>query len=302
MYRYKFLYKGGKIIIQKLDKEPKVEFGIEELSTLTEEEQLHVVGYMKFIANMAIFNEMSRLKGCFSDPDLPLIDVITNPKVDFRLSGEFLNTILGSFVDILKARIITSNSYHTVYDYETSVNDKFWEADQEEIKNQVKILYPIMLNKPQDVESLFNNISFELQKLRFFNSMIKYNMLFELEYDPSEWFQKVFDHCNKMILLILTQYAEEGHTKRKNKDYEVTENYPQDYTSQKSVFELHFWYAKTTKHTTNQAMGGSMTEASYNDQEETKTRIDHETINDILTETLTIFHSLVEIRHKYLCA
>lgn len=302
MYRYRFLYKDGKIIVQKLDKEPKVEVGIEEINTFTQEEQLHLIGYMKFIANMAIFNEMSRLKGCFSDPDLPLIDVVTNPKVDFRLSGEFLNTILESFIDILKARIMTSNSYHTVFEYETSVNDKFWEADQPVIKDQVKVLYPIMLNKAQDVESLFTNISFELQRLRFFSSMIKYNMLFELEYDPDEWLQKVFDHCNKMILLVLTQYAEEGHSKRKNKDYEVTENYPQDYTSQKSVFELHFWYAKTAKHQSNQAMSGAVTEASYSENGESKIRIDQETINNIISETLTIFHYLAEIRHKYLSA
>ena len=299
--RYKFIYKDSKIYIQKQGVAPVPEYPIEDFHTLPEDEQKFIIHYMKFIANMADLNVMPWLKPrCIGDDNLPLLEFVTNKNIAYRLSSEFLNTILKSFDNASRSWMITSNSFHSVFSPQNNIKDNFWEADVKDVKEQVTTLYPIMIERSQSIESMHSNISFEIQKMRFFNAMLKHNLLFENELDPTEWIPKVFDHCNKMILLVLSQYAAEEQTKKKQRTYEVTESYPQDYTSQKSVYELHFWYRKAT--TLGTDLFNEYGDDTNQDTDKGYEKLDKETIKTIITEAIGTFHFLVEIRHKYLCA
>ena len=217
--RYKFIYKDSKIYIQKQGVAPVPEYPIEDFHTLPEDEQKFIIHYMKFIANMADLNVMPWLKPrCIGDDNLPLLEFVTNKNIAYRLSSEFLNTILKSFDNASRSWMITSNSFHSVFSPQNNIKDNFWEADVKDVKEQVTTLYPIMIERSQSIESMHSNISFEIQKMRFFNAMLKHNLLFENELDPTEWIPKVFDHCNKMILLVLSQYAAEEQTKKKTEN------------------------------------------------------------------------------------
>ena len=175
---------------------------------------------------------------------MPLIDVVTNNSLDFNLRSQFLNVILNSFENSVRHKTIHSNNYNHIDQPAKSIGDEFWEIKDEEVHKQVHQLYSLMLNKSQLMEDMYKNISFEIQKQRFFNSMLKHNLFFEFEFDSEEWIYKAFDHCLKMMYLCLAKYSTSSQNKQRNRTYEVTENYPQDYTSQRSVFDLHFWFRK----------------------------------------------------------
>ena len=159
-----------------------------------------------------------------------------------------------------------------------------------------------MIEKSQDIGDIYNNISFEIQKQRFFNSMLNYNLFFELQYDPEEWIYKVFDHCMKMILLCLAHNTAESHSKMRNRTFEVNENYQLDYPSQKSVFHLHFWFKKTiAKGYNSSALDHFDPTLSINDEGGKKNVFVKPVMMKIIEEALKTLHYLVEIRHKFLC-
>lgn len=232
-----------------------------------------------------------------------MIDFVTNPSVEFKLASEFLNIAIRSLESSLRHQTIQSNSIHSLFEYEKIFTDRFWKEADGKVIDNIKILYPLMV-KSQSLEDIHQNISFEIQRMMFFNSMLKHNMFFKMNYNIDEWLQILFDHCNKLILLVLIQISEDGQGSRKSRNYEVTENYTQDYTSQKTVFELHFWYTKTTNQSIEafdtSVLHGS--ESKNKKKNEDKNKLSKDSIEAILTETLSAFHYLVELRHKYLCA
>ena len=243
--RFFFRYKEHKIFIEKLGSSPIELTPIENYDSLPEKDKAYIVDYMSLMATLAECDIMPWIEPIFCDDGFPHINIVTDTNLDFNLRSQFLNLILNSFINVFKGRLINSNSYFDITHKENNIGDEFWEIQHENAKNQIKEIYPIMINKSQIVEDMYGNISFEIQKQRFFNTMFKYNMFFELNYDPEEWTQKIFDHCLKLILLCLAHNTIDAHSKKRNRTYEVNENYPLDYPAQKSVFHLHFWFKRT---------------------------------------------------------
>lgn len=227
---------------------------------------------------------------------MPLLNFVTDTSIDFNLRSQFLNVILMSFVNSLRNRTITSNSFHRAYEIEKTIKDDFWEVKTEEPHIHVDTIYPIMIKMDQRIDNMSMNFSLELQKMRFFNSMFKYNMFFDHEFDPDEWMFKVFDHCMKIIVIIITKYSKKLQEKKKHKEYEVTENFPQEYTSQRSVFDLHFWFRKVV----NREVKGKENE-DENIKIDESNSLSNRQVNEIMKEALEILHYYVEFRHKYLC-
>ena len=90
-----------------------------------------------------------------------------------------------------------------------------------------------------------------------------------------------------MILLAMLESFTKLQSSKTQMSYEVTENFPQDYSSQRSVFDLHFWFRTVI----NKADNTSENQDKHNEA----------SINDkILTESFEILHYFVELRHKYL--
>ena len=202
--------------------------------------------------------------------------------------------LLQSFKNSLRSQTITSNSVHSVYEEQSTLKDPSWETPKTEALSQVKVLFPIMMDTSQKFEDMQNNLSFEIQKMRFFNSLFKYNLFFELGLDVQEWTDKVFEHCCKMILLAVSSNLKTDTQSQIHRKYEITENFSQEFTSQKSVFDLHFWYKRVI---------GREANTTFHNSEETKSEaIDETTSNTILTQAFRTLHYFVEVRHKYLCA
>ena len=106
----------------------------------------------------------------------------------------------------------------------------------------------------------------------------------------------------KLILLCLAHNTSEAHSKKRNRTYEVNENYPLDYPAQKSVFHLHFWFKKTLERN-NDPLSSDVfdTDTSEMDKNEERHVLTKPVINKIMQEALSTLHYLVEIRHKSLC-
>lgn len=294
---FKFRYEDNKILIERTGPGEVCKYPLNQFNTFSEEDRKFIIHYMKMIASMADLNVMPWLKCCIGDDSLPLIEFIKDTSIDFDLRSEFMNVILQSFKNSIRGRTISSNSFHPVNKIEDKIQDDFWEVEQKDSLQIAKDVYPIMLSNPQDFRSMYTNISFETQKIRFFSSMLKYNMFFDMGVDRDEWINKVFDHTCKMILLAVLKYMTKLHSSKTHKSYEVTESFPQDYSSQRSVFDLHFWF-RTVINKSSHTSENQDDESNHKE----KSGIDDATTQKILTESFEILHYFVELRHKHLTA
>ena len=191
---FKFKYIDNKTIIERTDLAEVCQYSFKQFNEFSMEDRKFIIHFMKMIANMAELNIMSRLIKCFASLDLPLIEFIKDTSVDFDLRSEFMNVFLQSIKNNIRGRTISSNSFHQVNRIQFKTEDDFWEIKKEDTLETAKEIYPIMLSNPQDFSHMYTNISFETQKIRFFSSMLKYNMFFEMGVDRDEWVSKVFDH------------------------------------------------------------------------------------------------------------
>lgn len=103
-----------------------------------------------------------------------------------------------------------------------------------------------------------------------------------------------------MILLCLANNSSEAYSKKRIRTYEVNENFPVDYPSQKSIFHLHFWFKKTLAKGFDSSNLDSFDPTASIMEEKAKNVFTKPIIKKIIQEALSTLHYLVEIRHKFL--